>query len=127
MQIRFTIWSKSNEFNFTFRSEFNFNLVLEFQNKQTWLKWMSSFKSTSKALVLIMSIILDMLFVPEWSQQSLILYVLYIKNFYLRIYKTKWIKLLTLSKASKWEMISFVKRICIPEWGISLTHKINCS
>ena len=75
MQIRFTIWSKSNEFNFAFRSESNFNLVLEFQNKQTWLKWMSSFKSTSKSLVLIMSIILDMLFMPEWSQQFLILYV----------------------------------------------------
>ena len=65
MKIRFTIWSKSNEFNFTFRSEFNFNLVLKFQNKQVWLKWMSSFKSTSKALVLIMSIILDMLFMPR--------------------------------------------------------------
>ena len=50
-------------------------LILEFQNKQTWLKWMSSFKSTSKALVLIMSIILNMLFMPEWSQQFLILYV----------------------------------------------------
>ena len=34
MQIRFIIRSKSNEFNFTFRSEFNFNLVLKFQNKQ---------------------------------------------------------------------------------------------
>ena len=75
MQIGFIIWSKSSEFNFTFRSKFNFNLVLEFQNKHTWLKWMSSFKSTSKALVLIMSIILDMLFMPEWSQLFLILYV----------------------------------------------------
>ena len=73
MKIRFTIWSKSNEF--TFKSESNFNLVLEFQNKQTWLKWMSSFKSTSKSLVLVMSIILDMLFMPEWSQRFLILYV----------------------------------------------------
>ena len=75
IQIRFTIWSKSNEFNFALRSESNFNLVLEFQNKQTWLKWMSSFKSTSKALVLIMSIILDLLFMNEWSQRFLILYV----------------------------------------------------
>ena len=75
MQIIFIIWSNSNEFNFVFRSESNFNLVLEFQNKQTRLKWMFSFKSTSKALVLIMSIILDMLFMPEWSQWFLILYV----------------------------------------------------
>ena len=42
-------------------------------------------------------------------------------------HKTKWTKLLTLSKASKWEMMIFVKRIYIPEWGISLTHQINCS
>ena len=75
MQIRFKIWSKSNEFNFAFRSESNFNLGLEFQNKQTWLKWISSFKSISKVLVLIMSIILDMLFFPEWSQWLIILYV----------------------------------------------------
>ena len=75
MQIRFTIWSKSNEFNFSFRYESIFNLVLEFQNKQTSLKWMSSFKSTSKALVLIMSIILDMLFMSEWNQWFIILYV----------------------------------------------------
>ena len=75
MQIRLTIWCKSNEFNFAFRSEYNFNLVLEFQNKQTLLQWISSFKSTSKALVLIMSIILDMLFMPRWSQWFIILYV----------------------------------------------------
>ena len=75
MQIIFTIWSKSNEFNFAFKSKSNFNLVLEFQNKQTWLKWISSFKSTSKVLVLIMRIILDMLFFPEWSQRFVILYV----------------------------------------------------
>ena len=36
---------------------------------------MPSLKSTPKALVLAMSIILDMLCVPEWSQQSIILYV----------------------------------------------------
>ena len=42
-------------------------------------------------------------------------------------HKTRWTKLLTLSKASKWEMMIFVKRICIPERGISLTHQINCS
>ena len=88
---------------------------------------MPSLKSTPKALVLAMSIILDMLCVLEWSQRSLIIYVLYIKNLFLRIYKTKWTKLLTLSKASKWEMMIFVKRICIPEWDISLTHQINCS
>ena len=88
---------------------------------------MPSFKSTSKALVLATSIILDLFFVPEWGQWSLMLYVLYIKNFYLWIYKTKWTKLLTLSKASKWEMIFFVKRIYIPEWRISLTHQINYS
>ena len=34
---------------------------------------------------------------------------------------------LMLSKASKWEMMIFVKRICIHQWGISLTHQINCS
>ena len=88
---------------------------------------MPSLKSTPKALVLATSIILDMLCVPEWSQQSLILYVLYIKNFYLWNYKTKWTKLLMLSKAPKWEMMIYVKRICIPEWGISLTHQVNCS
>ena len=60
MQIRFIVWSKSNEFNLTFRSEFIFNLVLKFQNTQVWPKWMSSFKATSKALGLIMSIISDM-------------------------------------------------------------------
>ena len=63
----------------------SFNLVLEFQNKQVWQKWMSSFNSTSKAHVLIMSIIPDMLFMPEWSQRFLILYVFYIKNFYDKI------------------------------------------
>ena len=57
MKIGFIIWSKSNEFNSTFRYEYIFNLVLKFQNKQVWPKWMSSFKSTSKALGLIMSII----------------------------------------------------------------------
>ena len=41
-------------------------------------------------------------------------------------HKTKWMKLLTLSKASKWEMMIFVTRICIPKWGISLTHQVNC-
>ena len=34
--------------------------------------------------------------------------------------------LLILSKASKWEMMISAKIICIPEWGISLTHQINC-
>ena len=124
-QIRFIIWSKSNEFKFTFRFEFNFNLVLKFQNKQVWLKWMSSFKSTSKILVLIMSIILDMLFMPEWIQLFLILYVFLDKKLLLWNHKTKWIKLLTLSKASKWEMRIFVKIIFVPEWGTSLTHQIN--
>ena len=51
---------------------------------------------------------------------------LYIKKSYIWNYKTKWTKLLTLSKDSKWEMMIFVKRICILEWGISLTHQINC-
>ena len=74
MQIRFIIWSMSNEFKFSFRSESNCNLVLEFKNKQTWLKWMSTFKSTSKSLVLIMSIILDMLFMPKWNKWFLIFY-----------------------------------------------------
>ena len=75
MQIRFIIWSKSNEFDSTFRFEYIFNLVLKFQNKQVWPKWISNSKITSKALGLIMSIISDMLFMPKWSQLFLILYV----------------------------------------------------
>ena len=31
------------------------------------------------------------------------------------------------SKVPKWEMMISVKRICIPKWGISLTHQVNCS
>ena len=53
------------------------------------------------------------------------LYLLY-QEILLWNHKTKWTKLLILPKASKWEMMIFVKRICIPEWGISLTHQFNC-
>ena len=57
MKIRFIIWDKSNEFNSTFKSKYIFNLVLKFQNKQVWPKWMSNSKITIKALGLIMNII----------------------------------------------------------------------
>ena len=33
-------------------------------------------------------------------------------------------KALTLSKASKWEMSIFVKRVFVPVWGTSLTGEV---
>ena len=75
MKIGFIIWFNSNEFNSNFRSEYIFNLVLKFQNKQVWQIWMSNSKITSKYLSLVMSIVSDVLFMPEWGQLFLILYV----------------------------------------------------
>ena len=125
MQIRFIIWSKSNELNSTFRSEFIFNLVLKFQNMQVWLKWMSSFKSASKALVLIMSIIPDMLFMPEWIQLFLILYVFLDQEPLLWNHKTRWIKLKNFPKLLSKKWVFSLKEYLFLDDVLSSTLQIN--
>ena len=61
---------------------------------------MSSSKITSKALASIMSIILDVLFMPEWGQLFPILYVFLDQEPLLMKTQDEMNKDLTLSKAS---------------------------